>query len=60
VPYGERREGLFLPRFVVACGLLRESDFDALTGAYDALITSRARPDDGVHHHLHHLHHLHH
>lgn len=30
--------------FVVARGLLRESDFDDLIGAYDALITQRARP----------------
>lgn len=29
--------------FVVARGLLRESDFDDLIGAYDALITQRAR-----------------
>lgn len=30
--------------FVVAKGLLRESDFDDLIGAYNALITERAKP----------------
>ena len=30
--------------FVVAKGLLRESDFDDVIGAYDALITERAQP----------------